>query len=95
MKSAYRGRPFRLPRGYYGPLGKGNVNRLHAHFQQIVIVARHGALEVIIDLALIDPGNAHCRRVKVTLLAIQRALELGGVEFIDGDEPGIRVRTRK
>ncbi len=43
-------------------LGKGNVNRIHAHFQQIVVVARHGALEVIIDLALIDPGIAHCRR---------------------------------
>lgn len=31
---------------------------------------------------------------KVTLLAIQRALEQGGVEFINGDEPGIQVRAR-
>jgi transcriptional regulator with XRE-family HTH domain len=39
--------------------------------------------------------NGLSKSNKVTLLAIQRALEQGGVEFIDGDEPGIRVRTRK
>ena len=54
--------PFRLPRGLGGALGKGNVNRLHGHAQQIVVVARHGALAVSIDFALVDPGIAHCRR---------------------------------
>ena len=59
VKSAYRG-AFRLPRGFFGALGKGNVNGLLAHFQQIVVIARHDALEVIIDLLLIDFGIALC-----------------------------------
>ncbi len=31
-------------------------------FNRLVIVSRHGGLEVIIDLTLVDPGIAHCRR---------------------------------
>jgi len=32
---------------------------------------------------------------KLTLLAMQRALEDGGVEFTNGDQPGVRLKGAK
>ena len=33
--------------------------------------------------------------IPATLAAIQRALEAAGVEFTDGDEPGVKLRKRR
>ena len=39
--------------------------------------------------------NGHSGGYAETLRKIQRALEKAGVEFIDGDAPGVRLRKKR
>ena len=39
--------------------------------------------------------NRHSGGYAETLRKIQRALEAAGVEFIDGDAPGVRLRKKR
>jgi hypothetical protein len=39
--------------------------------------------------------NRHSGGYAETLRKIQRALEAAGIEFIDGDAPGVRLRKKR
>jgi hypothetical protein len=39
--------------------------------------------------------NEHSAPTRATLAVLQRALEEGGVEFTNGDQPGVRLKGTK
>jgi hypothetical protein len=44
---------------------------------------------------LVDFENGHRIPNRNNLAALQRALEAAGVEFIDGDAPGVRLKRKR
>ncbi len=63
--------------------------------------ALHITVRKLAEMADVTPmtvtriENGHSGGYAETLRKIQRALEKAGVEFIDGDAPGVRLRKKR
>ena len=42
----------------------------------------------------LEPGDGFLAATHQTVMALERALEAAGVEFTNGDRPGVRLRDR-
>jgi transcriptional regulator with XRE-family HTH domain len=60
-----------------------------------ISVRELGAKAKVAPMTITRIENGHSGGYAETLRKIQRALEAAGVEFIDGDAPGVRLRKKR
>lgn len=58
-------------------------------------LARRAGLSVTMISNMEGQGDALFRSSFETVQAVQRALEAAGIEFLDGDRPGVRIRASR
>jgi transcriptional regulator with XRE-family HTH domain len=52
------------------------------------------AREANVGVSTVSRFESGAEPIPATLAAIQRALEAGGVEFTNGDQPGVRLKRK-
>ena len=88
VKKVSRGSPEKKVTGAQIRAGRA-ITRMSAH--ELAEKARVGVMTV----RRAEAADGYPNLIPNNMDAIHRALEEAGVEFIDGDEPGVRPRGRK